>query len=345
MQRLDSITGELLFGLITLVATAAPWLFGAWETWWFWPFIACIFAAGACFAVRLILSVTLGTRRLNLSTVAYGAVLAWAPLLVYALIRAIQADVRMDAERSFLLQLTPFLLAAMIATGLPAPRQRALIVIVMVNFLLLAVYGISNHYLTGNARVLWVPGFPQYQEGYHRVTGSYFCPDHFAGLMELPLALSLSLGLVRSTPALARLAALALGGISLWTMIRPPSRGGGIVACIVMIAALWLCTSSWPQQHRKYLRAAGLTGLTLAILIFALFGGHYVKRFKDYPWTALEHSDRFEMSAGALRAWQSAPWFGVGPGMHPNLWPHFQASMDANRVTGQCTTTIDTNFP
>ena len=30
-----------------MVVLLAPWLFGAWEAWWFWPFVAAIAAAAA----------------------------------------------------------------------------------------------------------------------------------------------------------------------------------------------------------------------------------------------------------------------------------------------------------
>jgi O-antigen ligase len=40
-----------------------------------------------------------------------------------------------------------------------------------------------------------------------------------------------------------------------------------------------------------------------------------------------------QMAAAALRAWKTAPWFGIGPGMHQNLWPHFAATPDGDRAT------------
>ncbi len=337
MYRVDSIVTHLLFALITLVAIGAPWLFGAWETWWFWPFVVCIFAATACFAIRLMLSATLGTRRLNLSSIVYTLVIVWLPLLVYALIRAIQTDVRMDAERSFLLHLTPFLLGSMVAIGLPDSRQRTLIVIIMVNFAGLGIYGIANHYLAGNEKVLWVQGFAQYQseQNYHRATGSYFCPDHFSGLMEIALAMALPLLLIRSSSTRQRLAAGGLAGIALWGIVLSRSRGGGIASGVVLAVALFLCTMSWASSWRRRARVIGMAILAIGITGFFLFGGHYVKRFKEYPWISLENSDRYQMSAAALRAWQSAPWVGVGPGMHRNLWPHFAPSPDGDRETGR----------
>lgn len=335
MQRLDSILGAILFGLAALVGMGSTWFFGAWETWWFWPFAVCIFLATAGYGVRLMLCSILGTRRLNLSTLVYTISVAWAPFLIYALVRAIQADVTMDAERSFLLQLTPLLLGIIVASGLPETWHNKLITLIMVNFALLGLYGIANHYLTGNTRVLWEPGFAQYQEGYNRATGSYFCPDHFSGLMELALAMAMALLLVRSSSLGQRMLGLGLSVIAIWGIALSRSRGGGIVAGIVVVTALLLCTMSWPLKTRRLVRVAGLIGLALSVSAFVLLGGHYVKRFKEYPWSELEHSDRFQMSAAAIRAWKTAPWLGVGPGMHPNLWPHFAATADGDRALGR----------
>lgn len=335
MQRLDFILEMILFGLTAVVGVGATWFFGAWENWWFWPFVACIFLATTCYGIRLMLSSFLGARRLNISTLCYSLIVAWTPFLIYAAIRALQADVVMDAERSFLLQFTPFILGLVVATGLSEAHQRNLIALIMVNFAFLGLYGIANHYLTGNARVLWIEGFPQYQQGYHRATGSYFCPDHFSGLMELALAMALPMLLIKSSSGRRRLLAMVLVGISIWGILLSRSRGGGIVAGIIIITALLLSTMSWPRKSRAVIRYAGLGGVALAVAAFVFVGGHYVKRFKEYPWTRLEHSDRFQMSAAAIRAWKTAPWIGVGPGMHPNLWPHFAATADGDRATGR----------
>lgn len=334
MQRFDDIISDVLLGLLALIAVGSTWLFGAWENWYFWPFVTLIFTASTCFAIRLLLSARLGTSRLNFSTIVYTLTLAWLPFLIYALIRAIQTDVPMDAERSFLLQFTPFLLALMAAVGIYEAQQRFLAVVLAVNLALLGLYGIANHILAGNANVLWVTGFPQYQLGYHRATGSYFCPDHFSGLMEIALAMGLALALIKTTPLIQRIAAMGLSGIALWGIILSRSRGGGIVAGLVIITALWLCTQSWNKRAQKLGRGGGLIILTACIIAFTAFGGHYVTRFKEYPWSHLQHSDRYQMSAAALRAWHSAPWFGVGPGMHQNLWPHFAPSSDGDREKG-----------
>ena len=49
---------------------------------------------------------------------------------------------------------------------------------------------------------------------------------------------------------------------------------------------------------------------------------------------ALSRTCRGRMYAGAARAWWSAPCFGIGPGMHQHLWPHFAPSPDGDRELG-----------
>ena len=344
MQRLDSILAEILFWLITMITIGATWLFGSWETWWFWPFMTLIFLATAGFSIRLALCSVLGTRRLNLSTIAVTILIAWIPLIIYSLVRSLQADVAMDAERSFLLQLSPVLLGLIVATGLTESRQRLLLIMIMINFSWLGVYGIANHYLTGNDWVLWIPAFPQYQQDYHRATGTYFCPDHFSGLMEIALCLAVSFLMSRYANRWQRFMALGLCLIALLGIVLSRSRGGGITTGIILIAALLLCTLSWPRKARWFMRGTGLAGLTLVIAAFIMFGGHYVQRFKEYPWAKLQHSDRFQMSAAAMRAWKTAPWMGVGPGMHPNLWPHFAPTADGDRSIGRWPTFPNNNY-
>lgn len=335
MQQADSIVERVVFALVTCVLLAAPWLFGVWEMWWFWPFAVGLFLATGGFALRLMFCARLGVRRLAISRVSAVAVVAYLPFLAYALTRALQADVFMDAERSFLLQFTPFLLGLIILVSFGEDRRRLLTRLLTVNFLLLALYGILNYFIGHNARVLWVPGYPQYQLDYARATGSYFCPDHFAGLMELGAALALPLLLARATSRPVRAAALALLAILLTGIVLSKSRGAGVVTAAMLVAALWIGSAAWPDRIRRYGRVAGLAALLMVGIGFVAFGGRYMHRFKAYPWQRIEDSERVQMSLAALRGWQSAPWFGIGPGMHQNLWPHFAPSPDGDRATGR----------
>lgn len=334
MRQLDTITGHLVFAVLALALLGAPWLFGAWEAWYFWPFAGLIFLATAGLGVRLALSAYLGVQRLPLTTTVVRLVLWWLPFLAYAVIRGIQAPVRMDAERSVLLHVTAFLVAVTIIIGLETWHRRWLAVLLTLNFLLLAGYGIGNHFLAGNATVLWVPGFPQYQEGYFRATGTYFCPDHFAGLMELGLCVALAALLARAVTWRQCVVMLSLAAAAVAGIVLSKSRGGGIVTAGILGCGLWWGLSEWTPRQRLLIRLVAGGASLLAVAAMAWLGTRYVERFKQYPWSALEQSDRYQMTAAALRGWKSAPLEGIGPGMHQNYWPHFAPSADGDRARG-----------
>jgi O-antigen ligase len=48
----------------------------------------------------------------------------------------------------------------------------------------------------------------------------------------------------------------------------------------------------------------------------------------------IRKTSRGQMIPAAIRAWYSEPVFGIGPGMHKNVWPHIAASPDGDRELG-----------
>ena len=340
VSALDTACQTLSFAVVALVVLLAPWFFGAWEMWWFWPFAVAISTAVALQAARLIAWACRGpeTTTPTLAPAARQLLLAYFPFLIYGLVRALQAGVPMDAERSYLLHLTPFLLGAVVVFGLSARQRGILLALLLGNFCALAAYGIINHYATGNARVLWVPGFPHYQEHYRRATGSYFCPDHFAGLLELALALGLGLGLARDTACGWRVPALLLVPLALWGIALSKSRGGGLVVLGMVAATLWWGLQQWPRRERGMWRAVGAALVATAVLAVALRGGAYVRRFQDYPWRQIAASDRYQMAAAALRAVEavevqiSLPVQGVGSAAEAAAWAGGVAPISSDRM-------------
>lgn len=347
------------FAFIAFALFAAPWMFGAWEMWWFWPFAILIFTATLLFALRLLLNPHSPTFPINppplsgLRRARHSPLTILIPYLVflaYAFARLLQADVFMDAERSFLLFLTPFLIGIHILFGLSAGQRRALFVLILLNLFLLGLYGVVNHLLAGSRHVLWARGFPQYVEE-QRATGSYFCPDHFSGLMELGLCVALALLLDRRSTPVWRVSGICLAALAVFGVVLSKSRGGGLTVLVIGIAALIWGLSQWPTAVRWYLRGAILIAGLALLTVFASSSVPYVSRFKKYfAWEELKQSSfagqkavlarkimsssRGKMISGALRAWKTRRVLGIGPGMHQNLWPHFAPSPDGDREKG-----------
>ena len=324
--------GSMFFACLPVLA--GPWLFGAWEMWWFWPFAVCLFVSLALFAVRLVVAPAGALPEIRRRRPAAWLAATYGLFLLYALLRLLGADVFADAERSFLLFLTPLLLGVVIVFGFSGRQLRVLGALVAVNLLALGLYGIINHFVTYDEKVLWEAGYPQYI-GDGRATGSYFCPNHFAGIMELALAAALGALLARGARWRRRGMALALGAVAVCAIVLSKSRGGGLSAGVVFLFALAWGFGQWRGRVRWALRTAAVLAVAAAALAVAVKGRGYIERFQEYPWQQTEAMDRYQMISAALRAWRTAPVAGIGPGMHQNIWTHIAASPDGDRARGK----------
>jgi O-antigen ligase len=326
---------QFSFIFTAIAIFGGPWIFGAWAFWWFWPFAACIFLGFAFFCLRLcygrheLLRESPADARLMWTLIA-GCV----PFLLYALIRFLQTEVYMSAERSFLLILLPFLIGVQIVYGFSGRQVRALHLGLLLNLAVQGVYGLVNHALNGSRVVLWRDGFIQYWRD-DRASGSYFCPDHFAGAMEFAMALGLGVAFARSTRTVPRLAALALCAVAVWCVIWSKSRGGGITIAGMILFAIMIGLVQWPRILRWSMRVVLLVALVGGVAAFLKSEHPYVERFKRYPYTELEHSHRVNMIMSAVRAWKQKPVFGVGAGMHEHYWLRTGPSPDGDRAAGR----------
>ena len=338
-----------------LAILAGPWLFGAWEMWWFWLFAGAIFVSALCFAGRLLADTPRVARPSGgiLAGSVIGSPLGRTVLaglaifLAYAAVRFLQAEVHMTAERSFLLFLTPSLLGLEIVFGYTRRQVVLLYRLILADLLLLGLYGIVNHAVTRSAMVLWAPGYEQYTLE-SRATGSYFCPDHFAGIMELALCLSIGILLARGRKWWSRAFGACLAAVALTGVVLSKSRGGGLTVGLTALCALPWGFAQWPRPARTWYRLSAAALVGIAMLVFAQTNRPYIQRFQTYfglggrprgsiradvshVCSVLQHTTRGRMIGGAIRAWQSKPVLGIGPGMHQNLWPHFAPSADGDR--------------
>lgn len=381
VKSLDRFLGWTGFSLLAVPILIGPWLFGAWEMWWFWPFACFIFAAALVFGVRLLLPGANrepgGVARRAGRTSALSAsdspektfrngrsrhllVLSFLPFFAYALVCVFRAEVFMDAERSFLLFLTPILASVLVVFGFTRRQAHLLYALVFADLTLLGLYGLINHGVTGSTLVLWEQGYPAYVSE-HRATGSYFCPDHFSGIMELGLCLALGRFLDRETRWPWRLWAVALAGIAFTGIILSKSRGGGLTVLVIGAAVLVWGYSQWPPVARWCYRVSAVSVAGIGLIVFSHFAGSYTERFSHYfgwqraqskTWQekreivvrSVTNTARGQMIAAALRAWREHPIMGIGPGQHQNIWPHVAASPDGDRETGRWPSRLNTTF-
>ena len=350
MRRVENILAWISFSLLLFAIITAPWFFGAWEMWWFWPFTSIIFASTLFFALRILVRSNNSNEDYETFSLFSGAgltLLSFTIFLIYAAIRFMQAEVFMNAERSFLLFLTPFLIGINILFGLNIRQRRILWIALFVNLFALGLYGIINHFITGDKLVMWADGYKQYYND-HRATGSYFCPDHFSGVMELGLCMAIPLIIDLRSSRWWRLAGIVMSILTISGILLSKSRGGGLTILIIGLAVIIWGGTQLPKSVRWNLRGAAILLGIAMLLSFSFIETRYTQRFKSYFGNEhknktsfiekketiikqLKQTSRGRMYGGAIRAWQSSPIFGIAPGMHQNLWFHFAATDDGDK--------------
>lgn len=344
---------------VALAVLVGPWFFGAWEMWWFWPFACCIGLAMLAGGARMSIAGLRGDPVPAAPDAVRLAALT-LPFLLYAGLRCL-ADgvVWMDAERMVLLHVSGVIVAGLTVFTLGREQRTLLFLGLFACLALMGLYGVSNHILLGSRHVLWVPRYDQYAG---RATGPYFCPDHFAGAMELLACMSAGLLLDRSRRGAAvRVVAGVAGLLAVWCVLLSQSRGAGLTLVAMVGCILVWGFAQWPRPVRWYWRMITVSIVLLVAIAGLMAHPEYITRFQTYGGlhTAGQHEERTlvedvvyklkrdsrgRMFGGAWRAWKSEPWLGIGPGMHQHLWPRFAATEDGDREQGVWPTLTNHDF-
>lgn len=145
-----------------------------------------------------------------------------------------------------------------------------------------------------------------------RGSGTYICPNHLGGLLEMALPLAMAFVLVGRFKPVTRVflayAALALCAGIVVTM----SRGTWIAAACALLGLLTLLL----LEHNYRIPAVVALAVLLAGAVIVLPKSyHFQTRLKQiYSGGKIDHDARFDLWQPALKIWRDNPWVGVGPG-------------------------------
>jgi O-antigen ligase len=145
-----------------------------------------------------------------------------------------------------------------------------------------------------------------------RGSGTYICPNHLAGFLEMLLPLAVAYALVGRGKALTKILLSYAALVMVAGIIVTASRGSFVATglAVIGLAALLLTQRSfrWPA---------------LIILVVLLGGGiwaanqpsFFKKRFENaFNSGKVELDTRYKLWDAAVRMWRAHVWFGVGPG-------------------------------
>jgi len=248
--------------------------------------------------------------------------IAWAVLAFvgYAIFRYLHADIEYAARQELIRILVYAILFFVILNNLNRQGSAELFACALI-FLGMAVsiYAIYQ-FATNSDRVWHFVKPPQYLK---RGSGTYICPNHLAGFLEmlLPLGLAYALSgrvghLLRVFLAYASVLILSGIGVSL-------SRGGWMATGLSLLVFFTLLI-----RRRQYRWPA----LIVLVALVAAAGVFYSKArtsqeridrmfAADNPETA---GSRFQLWTPALKMWQDHLWWGVGPAHFDHRFPAYR---------------------
>jgi len=264
--------------------------------------------------------------------------ICWAALGfgVYAIARYFTADIEYVARLELLRVLVyVFLFFAIINNLHRQEHTQAMAYTMIFLALALSMYAIWQ-FAAKSDRVWWMSsGF------LGRGSGTYICPNHLAGFLEMLLPLALAYTLVGRSKALLK---VFLGYAVLVMLVAIGTTGsrGSWAACGVSLLFFFgalTCT-------RGYRLAAGL-----GFLLLALAGGYLVTKTDIFKMRIVETATggnldmavRIELWDAAVRMWQDNVWFGVGPGHYDWLYRAYRPAavqLQADRAHNEYVNTL-----
>ena len=202
-------------------------------------------------------------------------------------------------------------------------RQNVLLWVLMAVALGITAYGLINR-LRGIQMVWWFP----YEDSYQRVRGTFFSPDHFAGYLELTLAVAMAHLLWSGHGAAKRIvlgyaAVVMVGGI-----VCSGSRGGYLSAAAML---LFLVAAVVRGVTRRWWPAVVVV---LAGVVCGLWGIYALAPLRARVFSPYEPGV-ICIDRSRLWMWQAAwqmildhPWFGVGPFLFNSMYGRYRDPAD-----------------
>jgi len=325
--RLPSYT----FARTSLAATllAAPLAFGAVQAW---AWAAMAVAAFLLLLLWSMASVREGTLRI-----------LWSPLYLpagfFLLLGMIQFAARLTlapmATREALLKLSTDLILFFLAVQLfaarpngvpPSPSAAGPYVLrwtLVVYAFLLALFAIFQ-FFSSPGLIYWRVASPGW------TFGPYVNHNHYAGLMEMliPLSIASALPALRKHPSAALLGCLLL--IPIASLLLSGSRGGFIAFLAEVLLTAALVFRYGPRHARKITTLLGASTLLAAgLLSFWMAPRQIAERVATMadpthpPEVAL--ADRLAPAKDSLRIFRDHPWVGAGLGSFETVFPQYQS--------------------
>lgn len=189
-------------------------------------------------------------------------------------------------------------------------RQESVQIIALVLILLAAVIALyASYQFFSHSRKVWHWIKPE-QYGY-RGSGSYICPDHCAGFLEMILPLGIFYALIGRFSHAFKVVLFYLSGLILLGIALTITRAAWVATGLSLLVGLIVLIR---QRNFRWRALVVLTVLLMAAMVFAQRNQETAKRFGLLHTTGGKIFDsRFAFWTAGVKVWQENPWLGAGP--------------------------------
>lgn len=300
-EKADRWCERGILGLVLAILICGPLWFGAVDPPEFLALQALTIGCVLLWAARLWLN---GRAQLVWPPICW-AVAAFA---CYAVARYRSADIEYVARQEMIRVLVYALLFFVIVNNLQSKESAQIISFTLV-FLAMGISFYALWQFVTHSNRIWnvLSSYP------HRGSGTFICPNHLAGFLEMILPLGLAYTLTGRSGALTKIllgyaSLVIVGGLAVTL-----SRGGWISAVLALAVLFGVLIF-----YRAYrLPSAVLLAAMLAAGLYFFPKSAFVtsRAQQVVPQGNVEADDRFAVWESAFRMWEQNVWWGVGPGL------------------------------
>ena len=248
--------------------------------------------------------------------------LCWAiiPFVAYAVWRYRTADIEFVARQEMIQIVLAALLLVLIVNNLYSQESTRILSFGLIFLaMFVAMYGLYQWIRASDT--VW--GFPRAQMYHGRASGSFICPNHLSGFLEMILPLAIALAVTGRMPPVMRIFTLYAGCMILIGLAGAQSRAGWIAAALGLLALVFFLA-----------RTKGQRWIALAVLFVIVGAGYWLysrsvaQRVQGTELSGHGREIRLRLWVSALKIWKEHPWWGVGPDHFDYYYPKTREAVD-----------------
>jgi O-antigen ligase len=234
--------------------------------------------------------------------------ICWAVIAftVYAIARYATADIEYVARQELMRIIVYAFLFFVIINNLHRQEHIQVITLTLVFLAMIISFYAVYQFLADSTRVWYV--YTQYA---HRASGTYICPNHLGGLLEMLLPLGLAFCITSRLKALQKIFLAYATFVLLAGIAATVSRGTWLATALSMIIFFTVLLFQRSFRLHAALFLILIVGAAIAFMPRNYsFQARYKKLIVD---GRLDDDLRFFMWEPALKVWQDNVWLGAGP--------------------------------